>query len=157
MEKIRSKYTNPDYHFINFILSGDSFGIEVKQVREIARLGALLRPPHMPGFMEGFIEARGGVFPVIDLRKRFGLPVNVDSNTRVIIASFGSVTAGFVADRVNGINIGGKELRIKPRGARNAPWDGCVDAVIETGKGSVFILDMTKLLTGAEKELLGAV
>ncbi|MBI2400565.1 MAG: chemotaxis protein CheW [Deltaproteobacteria bacterium] len=73
MKKARSKYSNPDFQFIRFRLSGHEFGLDVSAVREIIKYRAP-EACEYPPFIEGFIRVRSILVPLIDLRKRFSLP-----------------------------------------------------------------------------------
>ena len=56
-----------------FQLGGELYGVEIARVHEIIRLQAVTRVPRAPSFVEGVINLRGKVIPVVDLRRRFGL------------------------------------------------------------------------------------
>ena len=56
-----------------FDLAGESYGVNIGTVREIIRMQAVTHVPETPEFVEGVINLRGRVIPVVDLRKRFGL------------------------------------------------------------------------------------
>ena len=56
-----------------FDLAGEAYGVNIGTVREIIRMQAVTHVPETPDFVEGVINLRGRVIPVVDLRKRFGL------------------------------------------------------------------------------------
>ena len=58
-----------------FDLASEGYGVDIGAVREIIRMQEITRVPRSPEFVEGVINLRGKVIPVIDLRKRFGLVV----------------------------------------------------------------------------------
>lgn len=155
MVKIRSKYTHSDFQFARFILGTFEFGIEVRKVKEIVRYRGMVKTPATPPFLEGFINLRNIAVPVVDLRKRFSLPAAVFEPVRIIIVSVGGRIAGFVVDSVKDIAIGGKEVRISPKASKE-PWDGCVEATVETGKGIIQILSPTAIFSDDERRALDA-
>lgn len=55
-------------------LAGEFYGITAEQVREIVRMQEITEVPNAPGHVEGVINLRGRIVPVVDLRKHFGLP-----------------------------------------------------------------------------------
>ncbi len=57
-----------------FELSSEYFGVEIAKVESIIKMQPITQMPHVPAFVEGVTNLRGKVLPVIDLRKRFGLP-----------------------------------------------------------------------------------
>ena len=60
--------------FVGFRIENEEFGVGIQQVQEIIWLTDITRVPRAPHFVEGIINLRGSVLPVIDMRKRFGLP-----------------------------------------------------------------------------------
>jgi purine-binding chemotaxis protein CheW len=84
-----------------FKMSGSDFGVEIHQVREINRVGDITRVPKAPEFLEGVMNLRGRIVPVVDLKKRFRLPhVEQTSQSRIIIAEVGDQYVGLWVDRV---------------------------------------------------------
>ena len=84
-----------------FRLADQIYGIEIGAVIEIIRMESITRFPGTPGFVEGIINLRGRVIPVIDLRTRFGLSVlGITTDSRIIIVETGLITIGIVVDAV---------------------------------------------------------
>jgi purine-binding chemotaxis protein CheW len=87
---------------ISFELDSEQFGIDIKVVQEIIRLMQITKVPNSPDFVEGMINIRGRVIPVIDLRNRMGmLRKEHDNNTRIIVVELKGKTTGFIVDGVN--------------------------------------------------------
>src|ERR1700733_988133 len=59
--------------YLTFVLGGESYGIGILQVREILRPTAITPVPQMPPHIQGVINLRGKIIPVLDLRAKFGL------------------------------------------------------------------------------------
>ena len=77
------------------------FGVDISSVREIIRLQQITRAPNMPEFVEGTINLRGKVTPVIDLRERFGLPIRTeDKDNRIVVVDIGGEEVGVIVDAV---------------------------------------------------------
>ncbi len=84
-----------------FKMAGSEFGVEIHQVREINRVGEITKVPKAPDFLEGVMNLRGRIVPVVDLKKRFHLPaVEKTSQSRIIIAEVGDQFIGLWVDRV---------------------------------------------------------
>lgn len=85
-----------------FKLGEEEFAVDILQAKEIEKLDqGITRVPKSPAFVEGVINLRGVIVPIVDLRKRFGLtvkPVGLDS--RVIIVEVNSNLVGMVVDSV---------------------------------------------------------
>ena len=85
-----------------FSISGEEFGVDILKVQEIIRMMDITKVPNAPYFVEGVINLRGRVIPIIDLRRRFKLPAKAaDKDTRIIVIEIGSTTMGFIVDSVS--------------------------------------------------------
>lgn len=87
---------------IIFKLGEEEFGVDILQVREIEKLDQeVTRVPKAPAFVEGVINLRGDIVPIVDLRKRFNLPQKpIGSETRVIIVEINDNLVGMMVDLV---------------------------------------------------------
>ena len=65
---------------VSFKLANEEFGVDIIQVQEIMRLQEITKVPQMPDFVEGVINLRGNVIPIVDLRKKFGIEVKECDN-----------------------------------------------------------------------------
>ena len=71
--------------YLTFILEGQSYGVDVLQVREIIRRPAITALPQMPSHVRGVINLRGKIIPVMDLRLRFGLAEGEETEQACIV------------------------------------------------------------------------
>lgn len=118
---------------VTFKIADEEFGVEILAVQEIIRIMQITAVPRAPAFIEGVINLRGKVIPVIDMRKRFGLPVvERDSQTRIIVMEFDQKVVGFLVDAVSEV------LRI-PADTVEAP------PPVVAGIGSEYIKGVGKL------------
>ncbi|NLW60510.1 MAG: chemotaxis protein CheW [Firmicutes bacterium] len=87
---------------IVFKLGEEEFGVDILQVREIEKLDqGITRVPKAPPFVEGVINLRGEIIPIVDLRVRFGLTVpELGLDSRVIIVEVGEALVGMLVDAV---------------------------------------------------------
>lgn len=86
--------------YLTFLLSGEEYGVDILKVREIIGMMEVTKVPQTPDFVEGVINLRGKVIPVIDLRSKFGLPrATYDERTCVIVVDVGMM-AGIIVDTV---------------------------------------------------------
>ena len=87
---------------VGFTLGEEDFGVDILSVQEINRVTEITKIPSTPDFVEGVINLRGNVIPVIDLRKRLGMPEREhDKQTRIIVADVEDRTVGLVVDAVS--------------------------------------------------------
>jgi purine-binding chemotaxis protein CheW len=145
--------------FIVFQLGGDEFGMPVTAVNEVVRMpDALTRLPKAPAFVEGVMNLRGRVVPVIDQRRRFRLDRQGERRReRVVVVTIDHMQAGFVVDGVSEvIRIPLSQLRPTP--ALAADLNQVVDRIanIEVEGRMILLLDPRELLDRAEKDLLAA-
>lgn len=102
-----------------FRVGGGAYAIDIMRIKEVidARPHTVRRVPHAPAIVEGVIQLRGVVIPVVDLRKRFGVPIDpgLERLNKLIIVS---VRGRIVGLRVDGI-IG--ELGVSAEAVRPAP------------------------------------
>jgi len=84
-----------------FTLNRQQYGVDIAKVYEIIRMPAITPIPHAPYFVEGVINLRGKIIPVIDLRKRFGMSeIERDKATRIIVVDVDGLTVGMIVDSV---------------------------------------------------------
>jgi purine-binding chemotaxis protein CheW len=143
---------------VTFSIGEVEFGVEILKVQEIIRMLEITRVPKAPDFVEGVINLRGKVIPVIDLRLRFGLKAKEhDKKTRIIVIEINQMIVGFVVDSVSEV------LRI-PAGTIEPPPPviSGLDSEYISGVGKLddrllIMLDLNRLLSKEEKSALGEV
>jgi len=87
---------------VTFSIGEEEFGVDILKVQEIIRMMEITKVPRAPEFVEGVINLRGKVIPIIDLRKRFGLSARGhDKHTRIIVIEINNMIVGFVVDSVS--------------------------------------------------------
>ena len=133
---------------VTFSVDVEEFGVNILKVQEIIRIMEITKVPQAPEFVEGIINLRGKVFPIIDLRHRFGLvPKTHDKNTRIIVIEVKSIIVGFVVDAVSEV------LRIPASTVEPpSPIVAGVDSDYISGVGKLqdrllIMLDLDKLLS----------
>ena len=84
-----------------FRLADEIYGIEASTVQEIIIVYEITRVPRAPALIEGVINLRGSIVPILDLRKRFDLPeVAFGSKTRMVIVETSAGLVGLIVDEV---------------------------------------------------------
>ena len=118
---------------VSFKIGSEEFGVDILNVQEINKITQITKVPNSPVFVEGVINLRGRVIPVIDLRARLNLEKKEhDKDTRIIVVEIDNRTMGFIVDAVHEV------LRI-PVSITEAPPE------IVTGIDSDFIKSVGKL------------
>jgi len=138
--------------YMTFRLSNEDYGLEILKVREIIGLMEITRVPRTQEFIRGVINLRGKVIPVVDLRRKFGMPAAEATDQTVIIVVQCQVadrllTMGLYVDQVlEVLSIDAAEIEATP-----ALGDSSVDTsfILGVGKANdrvVFLLDIGKVL-----------
>jgi purine-binding chemotaxis protein CheW len=92
---------NPIIQLVGFRLDNEDYAIAITKIQEIILMKPITRIPQVPDFIEGLINLRGSVIPIINLRKRFGLAIReVDDETRTIVVNIHDKTVGCIVDAV---------------------------------------------------------
>jgi purine-binding chemotaxis protein CheW len=90
-----------EQQLVVFTLGEESYAIDIGMVREIIQMQGITRVPGTPHSVEGVINLRGAVIPIVDLRKRFKLTnVGKDKNTRIVVVSCKGQDVGVSVDSV---------------------------------------------------------
>ena len=147
--------TNDLLQLVGFRLGNEEYGIDILKVQEINRIADITRIPQSPDFVEGVINLRGNVIPIIDLRKRFNMPEREhDRQTRIVVGEIDGRTVGLVVDAVSEV------IRLPANTIEPAPKIVSKDqADYITGIGKLddrllMLLDIDKILTVSDKDKL---
>ena len=93
---------------VTFKIAEEEFGVDILRVQEIIRMMPITKVPNSPPFVEGVINLRGKVIPIIDMRRRFGMTASAhNQQTRITVMDLQGQVVGFVVDAVQEV------LRIK--------------------------------------------
>jgi len=131
---------------VGFIVGEEEFSIPILSIQEIIKPIGWTRVPQIPSYILGVFNLRGSVIPLIDLRARFGLPVQKHTDeTRFIVMKNGDDVAGFVIDRLT------EAIRMPKRDIGPAPdtvseEETMIDGVGKQADRIVTILKVHKLL-----------
>lgn len=88
--------------YLTFSLGGEEYGIEILKVHEIIGMMTVTRVPRTPDTIRGVINLRGKVIPIVDLRRKFGMPDGEDTDrTCIIVVQAHGVQTGVVVDSVS--------------------------------------------------------
>ncbi len=88
--------------FVTFTLDNEDYAVDILNVQEINRITEITRVPNSPDYVEGVINLRGKVIPVINLRKKFQFKEKTtDDTSRIIIMEIHGITNGLIVDSVS--------------------------------------------------------
>jgi purine-binding chemotaxis protein CheW len=102
IEKTGGSAASDELQLVSFTIGSEEFGVDILKVQEINRTVEITRVPQAPHYVEGVINLRGKVIPIIDLRKRFGLELKEhDKNTRIVVVDIDGSVMGMIVDSVS--------------------------------------------------------
>ena len=140
---------------VTFEIAAEEFAVDILAVQEINRMMDLTRVPQAPAEIEGVINLRGKIIPVMDLRQRFGLESRErDNQTRIIVVEVDGRVLGFIVDRVRQV------LPISRSIVEPAPdMVATIDSQFISGVGKLpdrllILLDLDHLLSGQLAEAI---
>ena len=138
-----------------FRLGDDVFAADIMRIKEIIRLQRLVNLPKSPAFVEGALNLRGTVIPVVDLRKRFDLPTAPHNrNTRLLIVTVGKQVLGLVVDEVTEvISVPVRDVKPPPQVSGGVGAEYLVGVCI-AGDSLIMLLNLDRILTDRESDEL---
>ena len=143
-----------ELQLVIFSLAKEEYGLPINKVHEINRLVPITKLPQAPPFMEGVINLRGRIIPVVDLRKHFGLEVTPhNDDTRIIIVEVNGQTVGMIVDAVTEV------VHLPLNNIEPPPASFLLDAQYIQGVGKLdnrllILLEMDQILTNQETIIL---
>lgn len=148
--------TDNMHQFVEFKLGEEEYGVDILQVKTIERMMPITRVPKAPHYVEGVINLRGEIVPIIDLRRRLNLPsCEKTEKTRIIIISLEELTVGMIVDSATEV-IQLTDDSIEPPPPITLSIDSSfIEGVGKIGEKLMIILNMTKILKPEEVKELG--
>jgi purine-binding chemotaxis protein CheW len=139
---------------VGFRLEEQHYAIEITRIREIILMKPITRLPQVPDSIEGLINLRGAVIPLVNLRKRFGLPARpFDDETRTIVVTVGERTVGCIVDEVTQVmRIAGDQVQPVPI-SMAAVARRFINGLARLDEQLLVIVDTDKLLALDDVEL----
>lgn len=139
--------------YVVFKLGKEEYGIDIMNVKEIGPYQESVKIPNAPKFLEGVVNYRGNVIPIVNLKKRFNLDNSqFDGNTRIIVINLKDRQIGFIVDEAS------QTIRLNQSDIDPTPdLISDVDRRYITGVGKldnrlIILMDLEKVLTEDEKE-----
>lgn len=138
-----------------FRLGEDLYAIDIMRIKEIIRPQKLTSLPRAHDFVEGVINLRGSVIPILDLRKRFDFPHReIDRSTRLLIVSMAGQLVGLVVDDVTEVvTIPVKDIKSPPPMVKGVGADYLIGVCL-VEESLVMLLNLDRILTPSEADEL---
>ncbi len=142
---------DPILQWVTFRLDGETYGVNVMQVREVLRYTEIAPVPGAPTYVLGIINLRGNVVTVIDSRHRFGLvPGEVTDNTRIVVIEAEKHVVGILVDSVaEVVYLRLSEIETAPN-VGNDESAKFIQGVCHKNNELLILIELDKLLTDDE-------
>ena len=142
--QINSDITN-DNQIVVFQLANQKYALPLQQTQEIIKMSKITQIPNSNFYLEGVINLRGTILPVINLRKRLGFAdQKVSKNTRIVVAEASIQNIGIMVDKV--LQVGHySQSEIEPPDAVNGN-SNFLKGVIKKKDSLWLLLDIDKVL-----------
>jgi purine-binding chemotaxis protein CheW len=144
--------TGTTHQFLTFALGAEEYGVEILKIQEIKGFSAITPLPNAPAYVKGVLNLRGTIVPIVDLRKKFGMPEEAYTTfTVIVVVRVQGQVMGFIVDAVSDVlTVTGADIQPTP------DLHGQVDTSFLTGLAKageklVILLDIDKVLTTAER------
>jgi len=136
-----------DIQLVACSLDNEEYGIDIRNVQEIIRLLDITRVPHASPYMAGVVNLRGMVIPVMNIRKRFGMPEKEpQETTRIVIVSWNGSPVGIIVDSVSEvIRLERKNIESPPTCSQQVNQE-FFTGIGKQGKRLLIMLNLGKVL-----------
>ncbi len=148
--------------FLTFILDNEAYGVEILRVQEIKGWTPVTRIPNTPEYMQGVLNLRGTIVPIVDMRMRFNLErVEYTPITVIIVLSVksenGERVIGLVVDSVSDvIDVNSKDIKATPDFGTTLNTE-FINGLATSAENMVMLLDVDKLLSVDEMTALAQI
>jgi purine-binding chemotaxis protein CheW len=132
---------------VSFNIGDEEFGVDILQVQEINRMLEVTRVPNAPSYVDGVINLRGKVIPIIDLRSRFGMPRKEHTkHTRIVVVELNGKVLGFVVDGVREVLRIPRSITEPPPAIAGSAHEEYITGVGKLSDRLLILLDLEKAL-----------
>ncbi len=141
-----------EQQLVVFELNNEVYGVDIAKVHEIIRMQNITQVPRAPQFVEGVINLRGRVIPVVDLRKRFGFAKTEHSKqSRIVVVEIEGQTIGMIVDGVSEV-LRVPTASIEPPSPVVTTLDSdYLRGIAKLEDSLIILLQLDKILSDAEK------
>lgn len=144
------------YHMVCFTVGDEEFGINILKVQEIIRMVDITKIPNAPSAVEGIINLRGKVIPVMDFRKKFNVDaMDVERSTqRIIVISLETTTVGVIVDGLSQVVMFSADQVSEPPQAVKGYDSEAIMGIGKQGEHLIILLDPRKLVGEVDMDVL---
>ncbi len=156
------RHTDDEHQLVLFQLSDEDYGVDIYSVQRLIQVPEVTRVPQAPEYVEGVIDVRGDIIPVINLKKRFGFDTTeVSGDGRIVITETGEHIVGFLVDAVSEVTrLSNEDIEPPAPVVVGDRADYVAGIGKQSASGSntsrlIIVLDVAKVLAAEEVRCLG--
>lgn len=133
--------------YVIFKLGKEYYGISIDNVLSIEKIGETTRIPNAPEYINGVINLRGEVIPIVNLRSKLGMDGDeLDKNSRIVVVTANEIVAGLIVDSSSEVlEIDNKNID-KPPSTDNNQFIEYINGIGKTSDRLIILLDLVKIL-----------
>jgi purine-binding chemotaxis protein CheW len=148
----KQQFSGEKIKVVSFRLGTEEYGVDIAQAQEVIRMVEITHVPRAPRFMEGVINLRGQLIPIIDLRARFGMPrIEKTKSSRIVVTDIGSKRVGIIVDSVSEvIDIPIENIEDAPEMIAGIGTE-YIQGVGKVADRLIIMLDLTMVITTDER------
>lgn len=140
-------HTSEVLQLVSFKVGTEEFAVDINYVQEINKMLKITPVPNTPAYIEGVVNLRGRVIPVINLRIKLNLPSKEpDKNTRIVVIELKEKTVGFIVDAVNEVLRIPKNITEAPPKSISSAATDFIDAVGKLEDRLLILINLGTLL-----------
>jgi purine-binding chemotaxis protein CheW len=142
-----------EHQLVVFDLANEHYGVDIAAVEGIIKMQPITVVPHTPVFVEGVTNLRGEVLPVIDLRKRFGLPLDQarGKDTRIVVVEIDGKKVGMVVDAVSEVLRVPDEAIEPPSPIVTTVDSAFIRGIAKVDERLIILVELAKVLSTEEQ------
>jgi purine-binding chemotaxis protein CheW len=153
----RTGESSDQLQLVTFEVGNEQFAVDILAVQEINRMMQITRVPQSPDCLEGVINLRGRIIPVIDLRKRFGLEnLTRSEDSRIVVVEVSGRVLGFIVDKVNEVLRVDSSIVDAPPAMATSNDRDYIRGVAKLESRLVILLDLVRLFANDKLEVTAA-
>ena len=138
--------STPSHHeiqMVTFMLGREEYAVDVMDVREILDMTEITKVANSPNHVQGVIDLRGDIVPIISLRKQFGMPESKgDTFNCIAVMDFSGRLTGFLIDEVSDVIRVARSEILPPLEVTSQPW---IQGIISMEKRLVVVMNLQHL------------
>jgi len=141
--------------FVTFFVADRVFAVNIFDVKEVVRVEKVIPMPDAPGYVEGVVNLRGIILPVISLRKRLGLGQTDLSRAKLVVVMVEDILVGMLVDQIDRvIRVQRQQIQEASGVTLTGAAQHFVDGIIRLGEEVIYRVNIGRLFTVEMRDFL---